>query len=193
MEDACEENAVRKDFAEKNVVENPKDDENVNPMEDAVEKENSDEKIELPTVPEEDPNEDDELILPSIPDEDPGDLQFEDPDRILYKRLKKLKKNSWEMKEKKTTLQDNYDMPNEPARASALLYPANPQAEPECNPAPVSIELQTSEQEKEFFKWLDDQSSVIPATTSVKVMEKVGEPEDTSGKFKKISKVDKST
>ena len=85
-----------------------------------------------------------------------------------------------------------WKMPSEPARASALLYPAKPKAEPECNRAPISIELQTSEQENEFFKWLDDQSSVIPATTSVKVLEKVGEPVDTSGKFKKISKVNKS-
>ena len=72
------------------------------------------------------------------------------------------------------------------------IFPAHHQAEPECNPPPVSIELPTSEQENEFFKWLDDHSNLIPATTSVTVMEQVGEPEDTHGKFKKISKVDKS-
>jgi hypothetical protein len=151
--DVYEENAVCKHFAEKNLLEKPKNEKNDHSTSteeciiDAVVKENSDDKIELPNVPEEDPNEDDEHILPSILDEDPGKLQFEDPDGILYERLKKLKKNSWENKEQKNALQDVYDMPSEPARASALLYPANRQAEPEYNPAPVSIELPTSEQE----------------------------------------------
>jgi hypothetical protein len=86
----------------------------------------------------------------------------------------------------------NY-MPNQCTGAKKIkFYPAHRQSEPECNPAPFNIELQTSKQENEFFKWLDDQSSVIPVTTSVNVLEKVAEPEDTSGKFKKISKVNKS-
>ena len=80
-------------------------------------------------------------------------------------------------------------MPNQCTGAKKIqLYPPHRQCEPEYNPALISIDLQTSEQENEFFKWLDDQ---IPATTSV-VLEKVDEPEDTSGKFKKISKVNKS-
>ena len=71
-----EENTVCKDFAEKNVIGNLKNETNhaISTKDcsiDAVVKEDSDTIIGLPDVPEKDPNTEIELILPDVPDEIP--------------------------------------------------------------------------------------------------------------------------
>ena len=130
--DSCEEKAVREDFAEKNVVENPKDDENVNPMDDAVVKEDSDENImDPPDVFSNNPHiedEDDEFTLPNVPDEVPGEL--DDKDEILHVRLKELKKfrkkHFNEKKKEKVALIVAPFMPTQSAGAKDIPFcPAN--------------------------------------------------------------------
>ena len=130
--DSCEEKAVREDFAEKNVVENPKDDENVNPMDDAVVKEDSDENImDPPDVFSNNPHiedEDDEFTLPNVPDEVPGEL--DDKDEILHVRLKELKKfrkkHFNEKKKEKVALIVAPFMPTQSAGAKNIAFcPAN--------------------------------------------------------------------
>ena len=130
--DSCEEKAVREDFAEKNVVENPKDDENVNPMDDAVVKEDSDENImDPPDVFSNNPHiedEDDEFNLPNVPDEVPGEL--DDKDEILHVRLKELKKfrkkHFNEKKKEKVALIVAPFMPTQSAGAKDIPFcPAN--------------------------------------------------------------------
>ena len=129
--DSCEEKAVREDFAEKNVVENPKD-ENVNPMDDAVVKEDSDENImDPPDVFSNNPHiedEDDEFTLPNVPDEVPGEL--DDKDEILHVRLKELKKfrkkHFNEKKKEKVALIVAPFMPTQSAGAKDIPFcPAN--------------------------------------------------------------------
>ena len=139
---------------ETNVVENPKNEKNNHATSteecgiDAVVKEDSNENN--PQVE----DEDDELTLPDVPDEVPGGIEHDDQDEILHVRLRKLKKfrqKHFRVKnyeEETVVLKEANYMPNQCTGAKKIqLYPPHRQCEPECNPALISIDLQTSGQE----------------------------------------------